>query len=667
MYEYQTEKTISGLFFTMAEKHKKDPFLVAKFDKGVPTDKWIPQTWAEVATEAKNFGAGLIELGIEKGDRVGIFAHDRPRWVIADQGIQGAGGWGVPMYPTSTDEQLAYILKDCGAKAIVVGDERLMKQAVAVKPKAPELKYIIVMTPVQDPPDPSVLNFDAVVEKGAKSAKAQDEFDKRRKALTSEDVISIIYTSGTTGEPKGAVLTQRNFTHAVVVLLENTLVKKMISRGIRLISLCHLPLCHIFGRTSDYHVQIAMAGQIWFAESYQKVPINLLEVRPQMLITIPRLYEKVYEIVQTQGAKLTGIQKKIYDWAFKVGSRVVDHLSEGKRLPFPLAVQFSFATTLVFSKIKKMAGLDRLVFAGSGGGALSADTNRFFRAMNIQVAEGYGLTETTSAITWNSFEFLKPMPDKWIYRKALDWLVDTMVVMVKEGTNPFGHPVGMLKMTVVSNLILPLLIQKPGSVGRPCKDTDIKIAEDGEILVRGPQVFQKNLAYYKRAELNPETFTENGWFRTGDIGYFDKDGFVVITDRKKELLVTAGGKNVAPHPIELALCQDTFIDQACVIGDAKKYIAALLVPQFELLEKWAKDKGIKYSSRSELVKHPEVAKLYEEKVEKVNQKLARYEQVKKFSLLPVVFSEETSELTPTLKLKRRVIYKKFAKDIESCY
>ena len=666
-YAFQTEKTLSGLFFAQAERFKDREFLYGKFAKGAPADKWVAMTWREVADEVRNAAAGLIDLGIKKGDRVAIFAHNRPRWVIADQAIQAAGAWGVPIYPTSTDDQLAYILKDCGARGIFVGDQKLAEQVLRVKPRIPALEFVFPMTSLDGPQDPCLINFNDLVWRGEKSAQGQAEFDARRKALTSDDVAAIIYTSGTTGEPKGAVLTHGNFMADVEMMLDAPFTAKMMERNLGMISLCHLPLCHIYGRTSDYHIQVAMGGKIYFAESYEKVPQNLLEVRPQMLITIPRLYEKVYETVQAQAAKLTGRQKQIFDWAFRVGNDVTDHLIEGKRLPFGLSLQFGLAATLVYSNIRKKAGLDRVVFAGSGGGALSKEINRFFRAMNIQVMEGYGLTETTSAVTWNGPNFSTPLPDTWIYRKALDFLVDTLVVMQGQGKVPFSHPVGMIKLAIGSSLILPRIKQKPGTVGKPCKDTTIKIAEDGEILAKGPQIFKKKQAYFNRPELDAESFTEDGFFKTGDIGYFDEDGYLVITDRKKELLVTAGGKNIAPHPIEMALANDTYIEQACVLGDAKKYIAALLVPQFELLEKWARDKGIKFASRGDLVKDPEVKKFYQDKVEKVNQGFARFEQIKKFCLLQAGFTEQTGELTPTLKLKRRVIYQKFAKEIESCY
>ncbi len=666
-HAYLTARSLSELFFTQAEKYKDDVFMRAKLEGGLPSKEWKITTWGEAADQARNLGAGLVELGIVKGDRVAIFSHNRPRWVISDQAIQAAGGWGVPIYPTSTDHQLSYILNDCKAKAVVVGDNGLLEQAVRVKPDVPSLESIIAMFPVEDPPEPSVIDYDSLLKRGAASKSAGEELESRRKSLGPDDVAAIIYTSGTTGEPKGAVLTQKNFLSENEMLLDAPITNKMVERGVRLCTLCHLPLCHIYGRTSDYHVMMSMAGEMHFAESYQKVQENLFEVRPQMLITIPRLYEKVYDEVKKTSNKLTGVSKKLFDWSLAVGEEVVDHMSRGEKMPPSTAIKFALANTLVFSNIRKKSALDRLVFAGSGGGALSEDICRFFRALNLQIGEGYGLTETTSAVSWNAVDFFEEPPDTWAYRKGLDWLVDTMVIMQSQGKNPYSNPVGMLKLTFAANVIIPLMIMKPGTVGRPCKNTEIKIADDGEILVKGPQVFDRDKGYFNRPDLTDEVFTDDGFFMTGDIGHFDQDGFLIITDRKKELLVTAGGKNVAPHPIELKLTLDPMIEMACVVGDKKKYLSALLVPSFEELERWAKKNGIEYSSAEELVAIPRVKELFKDIVAEVNMGLARYEQIKNFCVLPAAFSEETGELTPTQKMKRRVIYDKYCEEIDSCY
>jgi long-chain acyl-CoA synthetase len=287
--------------------------------------------------------------------------------------------------------------------------------------------------------------------------------------------------------------------------------------------------------------------------------------------------------------------------------------------------------------------------------------------MGIQMSEGYGLTETSPVLTWNAPEFLGEVPRGWFADKCLEWMIQTMVKSQKEGVSPFTRPVLSLKLTIAYNFLIYRMVLKPGTVGRPLRDTEIKIAEDGEILARGPQVFDRDKGYFNKPELTAEAFSEDDWFITGDIGHFDNDGFLVITDRKKELLVTAGGKNVAPHPIELALELDPFISQACVVGDAKKYISALIVPSFEQLETDLRLKGIEFSDRKSLLGHPETQALFNERIEKLNQNLARYEQIKKFCLLDREFSEDTGELTPTLKLKRRIIYQKYKEKIESMY
>ncbi len=667
MHAYLTERTLSGLFFKQAEKFKGDPFLWSKEPNGVKTDKYESISWEETARQVKALGAALIELGLCKGDRAAIFSQNGPRWMISDQAIQAAGGLGVPIYPTSTNQQLGYILKDCGARMVMVGDEKLLQQVLDVKGDAPALDCIVALFPLKEKAGESVISYDDALKKGGSSSTAAAELEARRADLSADDDAAIIYTSGTTGEPKGAILTQSNFMAETEMLLDSTITNKMVEQGIRLLSLCHLPLCHIYGRTAEYHVLMAMGGQIYFAESYQAVPRNLREVRPQMLITIPRLYEKVYEMVLVTSSRMTGARKTILDWSLRVGARVVDCMSSGKRLPPWLAIQFALAGTLVYDKVRKEAGLDRLVFATSGGGALPEEINRFFRAMNLQIGEGYGLTETCSAVSWNSLEFIEKIPDNWLYAKALDYLIDTMVVMQSQGTNPFAHPVGIFKLLVATNLVVHRLVQKPGTVGRPCKNTEIKLAEDGEILVKGPQIFKREKGYFNKPEMTDEAFNEEGYFLTGDIGEFDEDGFLRITDRKKELIVTAGGKNIAPHPIEMLLALDTMIEQACVIGDARKYLSALLVPQFELLERWARDKGIKYSSMEELLARPETIEMFDEKVKKVNEQLARYEQIKYYRLLPAPFAEETGELTPTQKIKRRVINVKYKREIESLY
>ncbi|MBU0995124.1 MAG: long-chain fatty acid--CoA ligase [Proteobacteria bacterium] len=666
-YAYQTENSQSGLFFTLAGKYKNDCFMRAKLKNGEPCHEWIDISWSQAAKEARHLGSGLIGLGIEKTDCVGIFAHSRPRWIITDQAIQGTGAIGVPIYPTSTDSQLTYILNDCSAKAVIAGDNKLLEQVMRIRKDVPTLKFAGCMSPVDGSSDDTVFDYDALMKKGEDSPHHQQEFETRRKALTLEDHATIIYTSGTTGHPKGVILTQANLKAQTDVLLSTPVMEKILEREIRITSLCFLPLCHVMGRSSDYHLQMAIGTTIYFAENVQKIQENLKEVRPNSLVSIPRLYEKIYESVHLYAEKLTGVKKIVFDWAMKAGNTAADYMIEGKPLPLPKSIQFALANILVYSTIRKVIGFDRLIVAASGGGALPKDIAKFFRSMNITITEGYGLTETTSAVTWNGPRFLEPLPDKWIYRKALDWLVDTMVIMQSTGKSPFSSLKGFMKIIVVSKLIVPKFIIKPGFVGTPVKGTEIKIAEDGEILVKGPQVFGRNKGYFKKTDKTDEAFTEDGYFKTGDIGELDKDGFLKITDRKKELIVTSGGKNIAPHPIEIALAMDMYIDQVCVIGDAKKFISALIVPQFELLEKMAGENNISFGTREDLIQSPAIKTFYDEKIAKINESLARYEQIKKYILLPHPFSEETGELTPTQKMKRRVINEKYKGDIDALY
>jgi len=666
-FAYQLEDTQSGLFFRQAETFGNDAFMRAKFKDGVPCSEWTDITWAKAAEDARCLGAGLISRGVQKNDRIGIFSHNRPRWVIADQAIQGAGAIGVPIYPTSTDHQLSFILNDCQAKALIVGDQSLLDQALRVMAEVGSLEFIVCLSPIKDASDSRVIGFDALVKNGSESTSDAAEFTKRRSQLSGNDRAAIIYTSGTTGNPKGVVLCQSNFKAQTEALISTPIPQKLLERNIRLQSLCFLPLCHVLGRTADYHLQVALGTTIHFSESMKTIQKDLLDVRPNIIFSVPRLYEKIYEGVKLHAQKLAGPEKKWFDWAMKVGDQASDHMIAGEPLPPALGIKFALANRLVYDKIRKVVGFDRLVVAASGGAALPRDITKFFRSMNITITEGYGLTETTSAVTSNAPIFVEPLPDKWIYRKAMDWLVDTLVVMQGSGVCPFSTLKGTLKMMVAAKKISPRFIIKPGFVGRPCKDTQIMIADDGEVLAKGPQVFLREYGYFNQKAKTDEVFTRDGFFKTGDIGMIDAEGFLKITDRKKELIVTSGGKNIAPQPIEMALNLNMHIDQACIIGDGRNFITALIVPNFELIEKMAREKGISFKTKAELVSTPEIIAFFDEQVAKINQNLPRYEQIKKYSLLPQPFSEETGELTPTQKMKRRVIFERHKSEIDSMY
>ncbi len=666
-FAYQQEDTQAGLFFRQAEQFEDDVFMRAKYENGLPCKQWHDISWRAAADQVRLLGAGLVEKGIAEKDRVAIFSHNRPRWVIADQAIQGAGAICVPVYPTSTDQQLAFILNDCEAKALMAGDADLLEQALRVRPEVPSLKFIVCLSPVAQAADAAVVDFDTLIQASAGSGDGLAEFDDRRRRLKPDNAAAIIYTSGTTGNPKGVVLTQANFKAQTEALISTPIPQKILERQVRLESLCFLPLCHVLGRTADYHLQMAMGTTISFSENMKTIQQDLLDVRPNILFSVPRLYEKVYEGVTRHAQTLSGSDKKWFDWAMKVGDKASDYMIAGEPLPPALGIQFAIANRRVYHKIRQMVGFDRLILAGSGGAALSREITKFFRSMNITIIEGYGLTETASAISSNAPVFTEPLPEKWIYRKAMDWLVDTMVIMQGSGKSPFSSLGGTLKMMAVSKKISPRFIIKPGFVGRPCKDTEIRIADDGEVLAKGPQIFSKTNGYFKQPGKTEAVFTEDGFFRTGDIGEIDPDGFLKITDRKKELIVTSGGKNIAPNPIEMALNLNMYIEQACVVGDGRNYITALIVPNLELVEKIAAEKGIAAGGHRDLVRHSEIIGFFDEQIAKVNQGLARYEQVKKFTLVEAPFSEETGELTPTLKMKRRIILEKHQAEIDAMY
>jgi len=389
-YPFETEDTQVGLFFKQAEKLENDVFMRAKFKNGLPCDDRTDITWKKAAEEASCLGAGLIGKGIEKGDRIGIFSHNRPRWVIADQAIQGAGAIGVPIYPTSTDHQLTFILNDCEAKALIVGDESLLEQALRIMEEVPSLEFIVCLSPLTNSSDNRVTDYNALIKEGGNSSSAAEQFAERMAQLTPSDTAAIIYTSGTTGNPKGVVLSQANFKAQTDVLISTPLPQKLLERNIRLESLCFLPLCHVMGRTADYHLQLALGTTINFAENMKTIQKDLLEVRPNILFSVPRLYEKVYEGVNLHAQKLTGSEKKWFDWAMKTGDAASDYMIAGEPLPPALGIKFAFANRLVYHKIRKMVGFDRLVVAGSGGAALSREITKFFRSMNITITEGYG-------------------------------------------------------------------------------------------------------------------------------------------------------------------------------------------------------------------------------------------------------------------------------------
>jgi long-chain acyl-CoA synthetase len=660
-----------GIFHNQAERYGDNfVFLTGRFDAdGRASEKFSSRTWKQTREEAIALARGMIALGIKKGDKVVVYSESRPRWIIADQAVQASRAIGVPLYPTVSEEELEYMLEDSEACMAIVStpDKARLVLKVSAGKNVPK---VVMMSPWDgnDKKPEGVYTFPEVFTLGDPKI-SREVIESGVKSVVPEDVASIIYTSGTTGKQKGVILTQSNWVASMHQCSGSELMELTAKRELHLKALVHLPLCHVYGRMGDYHTAgLKTGGELVFAESYQTIARDLRDVRPNIIISIPRFYEKTYEIVQSTLSRTKKPYQSIYNWAMGKGKIYVDCMATGKRMPAHQLMLFGIANMFVFDRLKKEMCMDRVVLACSGGGKLSKDICAFYRALGIQLSEGYGLTETTAINNLNAPEIIMEKPPtglfKVLYDKIMALTFYLMVVRQSKGKSPYANPFMSLLLSFCYNTLVYKLRVKPGFVGRVVPNTTMRIAEDGEILIKGPQVFK---GYWKREKDTADAFTPDGFFMTGDIGVVDEEGFLQITDRKKELFVTSGGKNVAPHPIEVALIERPYIDQACLIGDGRKYLTAFIVPDFESLKRFAKDKGIACSSQEELVHHPEIRAIFTKEVEHVNSSLARYEQIKYFTILGRSFDVATGELTPTLKVKRRVVNEKYQKQIEEMY
>jgi len=665
---YRTD-TLCGFFHSQAVRYGDDfPFLTGRFDaEGRPIDRFTSRTWAQAREEVIALARGIIALGIKRGERVAIYSESRPRWIIADQAIQASGAVGVPLYPTVSEEELAYMLEDSESRMVIVSSAEKARLVVKVSQGKP-MPLIITMSPWDGEKTEGLSSFGEVIALG-KDKVSRDTVEEGIQRVIPDDIASIIYTSGTTGKQKGVILTQANWVASMHQCSSSEIMERTNKRELHLKALVHLPLCHVYGRMSDYHTAgLKMGGELVFAESYQTIARDLREVRPHIINSIPRLYEKAYEIVHAQLKRAKPRYQAIYRWAMVRGKLFAESMAAGKRMPPHELALFGLANLLVFDRLKREMGMDRVVLACSGGGKLSSEICTFYRALGIQLIEGYGLTETTAINHLNAPEISLERPPTGVFKHLYDFIMElTVTLMVarqSQGKSPYANPLTSLLLSLCYNTLIYRLRVKPGFVGRPVPWTVERIAADGEIMIKGPQVFK---GYWKRPEATAEAFTPDGFFKTGDIGQVDADGFLQITDRKKELFVTSGGKNVAPHPIEVALIERPFIDQACLIGDGRKYLTALIVPDFDSLKRYARDKGLGSATDSELVNHPDIRALIAGEVDRVNASLARYEQIKYFTILDRPFDVATGELTPTLKVKRRVVNEKFHDQIERMY
>lgn len=570
--------------------------------------EWREMTYADLEERVRDFSLGLMSWGVRKGDRVAIFSRNSPEWAVTDWASVTSGFVTIPIYDTLTAEKAAYILKDAGAEVVVVQSREQLDKVRSARRQLPALKYVVTIEEIIEgklrPEDEA--QFDDVYKLGREYGKNHpDAWEKAGAAIKPDDTATIIYTSGTTGEPKGAIITHENITSNVRTVID------YIGIGPSDSNLSFLPLSHVFERIGGHFTFIAGGATISYAESIEKVPDNLLEVRPTILISVPRLYEKMYARIQERVRGQSFLKRFIFRKAMSTGRQYIHQKYDLKVENPSTTKKYKRYDRLVFSKLRERVG-GRLRFAVSGGAPLSPEIHEFFTAAGIPIFQGYGLTETPTAIAVNRFA---------------DFRI--------------------------------------GSVGKILPGCDLKIAEDGEILVRAPNVFQ---GYYNKPEATKEAFTKEGYFRTGDIGRIDEDGYLFITDRKKELIVLSNGKKVAPQPIENELKTKRGVGQAVLIGNQKNYITALLWPDFEALKKYAEDHGIKFNDQKELVTRDHVLKLFEKGVGEVNERLSRYEQIKRYKVLESELVPNVSpELTPTLKIKRRVVDEKYAPVIQGLY
>ncbi|MBF0430068.1 MAG: long-chain fatty acid--CoA ligase [Fibrobacteria bacterium] len=561
----------------------------------------VPYT--QLKSDIKFFSSGLLSLGLTPGDKVVLVSENRPEWVISDISIMQLGGINVPLFVNSSPEDMEYIIEHSEAKFLIASNATIVKKLEAVKGSLGSLCSIITMeTLSSDVVD--VLSMTDVKSSGHNDIeKNQPEIEKRLLGLKSTDTASIIYTSGTTGKPKGVMLSHENFLSNVDACTRRVDLSEINS------CLSFLPLCHVLERTAGYYTTFLSGIAIWYAESVETVPDNLVEAKPDLAVSVPRLYEKMYAKVIDAVEKGSPVKKKIFSWAVKTGKAYFHNQIAGNAQPGLLSLHKKIAAKLVFDKLKVKLG-GNLKFFISGGAPLSKDIAEFFGSAGILIYEGYGLTETSPVLAVNS------------------------------------------------QMGLSL-----GTVGRPLDNVEVKIAEDGEILAKGPNIMK---GYFKNDEASKEIIDGEGWLHTGDIGELE-DGYLKITDRKKDLIVTANGKNVAPQILENLLKLDPFITEAAVYGDKQSYLVALLVPDFEKLKELAEEKEINYKDMAELVQKYDVLEYFLERVDACQADLSGYHQVKKITLLAEDFTIDNAELTPSLKLKRRVVGEKHKKLIEKMY
>lgn len=593
-------RNLAEMFF--CKKNDYPDLIAYQFKKA---GQWSEVPFRKAVDISEKYAAGMASMGLKKGDKVAIISHNLMDWALIDYACAALGCILVPIYPSLLKDQVLYILNDSESKVVFAQDDIQLEKVDAIRKDINQAGTFIVMEQSgQNIPEPWI-GLSHLVENGENYLKTNSDcISKSIETVALDDVHTIIYTSGTTGEPKGAILTHRNFLSNIDG------VSDIIDFRTEDVFLSFLPLSHVFERMAGHFLPTYFGSKIAYAESIDSVAENMGEVQPTLMVSVPRLYEKMYGRVLENAEAGSAIKQKIFNWSIQVGRAYIYRKMKHQSVSPILQMKRNLAYKLVFSKLNTRVG-GRLRYFVSGGAPLSPEIAEFFGSAGLMILEGYGLTETSPVISVNR-------PERF----------------------------------------------KFGTVGPKLDNVEVKIGDDGEILSRGDHIMK---GYFKKEAETKEVIDEDGWFHTGDIGLIDEDGFLKITDRKKNIIVTSGGKNIAPQPIENSLINSKYIEQAVVVGDQRRYCTAIIVPNQEQLENWAKENEITFENFENLVEIDLTKSLIRKEIDRLTENLASYETIKDFHLTPTLFSIETGDLTPSLKVKRKVVEEKYKKVIDAMY
>jgi long-chain acyl-CoA synthetase len=597
-------ETMPALFWNAVRARGPNVWMRQK-DLGI----WRSWTWQQTGDAVSEIAHGLMALGFEARDTASILSNTTVEWVLCDLAVLSAGGVSNGIYPTDAAEQVQYLCHDSRTTVLFVEDDEQLDKALEVRAQLPLLKKIIVedMEGLRELDDPQVMSLAALRELGRSYAQQHPgELDARVAACRPDDLAILVYTSGTTGRPKGAMHSHKGLVYTVRGY--NTLIARNESDE----CMCFLPLCHIAERMGGEYFSLYTGAKLNFVENPETVPENVREIAPTVFTAVPRVWEKFYSGVTITLKEASGLQQAAYAWAIGVGQRVAERVMAGQDVPGALRLQFRLARLLVLDNVRKLIGIHRARFLVTGAAPISPDLVRWYLALGVPMLEVWGMTETCGAST--------------------------------------GIPAERIK---------------PGSIGPAAQYNEVRLdPQTGEILVRGPNVF---MGYLNLPEKTAETIDADGWLHTGDVGVVDEEGFFRITDRMKDIIITAGGKNITPSELENELKFSPYVTDAVVIGDQRPYLTVIIMIDQDNVEKYAQDHDVPFSNYASLTRAPEIQALIQTEIDRVNKKFARVEQIKKFFLLDTQLSAEDEELTPTMKLKRKLVQQKYAAQIDAMY